>query len=542
MSPETNGKSNLRRWFGGAHFVWALLVPTVASAEPISDIDVTSAVETWVRHVTADARPDAAVARLEPHVVDGQTTAYIAHLTGGGYCLCGADDLTLPVYLYRPEGTYDPTNPNYEYILSQITTRLHAVQEAKAQKSRELDQYEPELARRAAYWDDLIARRVPKSNTAEGSRATPTSMSVRLNSYWHQGSPYNDQCPVLEPGTDERCVVGCVATTAAQIMYYWQWPNTGTGSGSVEYDRRYRVSWDSEPLTPDPNLLLTSYWDDRLYWTSAAGGLLYMSGIWDSSVLGKAKQKCNGAVDCENEDYWDALGALWGRLFLDPTTCAANFGSTTYNWSILEDDHTDDTIDSGDVEVAELSYHAGIAVGMHYGRFVSLAGMIRDGIVDHFRYDSDASKVDRDVDTMVEEIQWLRPFEITGKGDGDIGHSWTVCGYNQNTSPWQFLMNIGWGGGSTEWYSVDEVYPNKQRNTIRIAPEEGVKFVGGGTRGDGSPDSPISSLEAALDSVADDTLLIMKAGTTHTLPVANGYATLDKPVKLTGHAVIITPE
>ena len=68
MSPETNGKSNLRRWFGGAHFVWALLVPTVASAEPISDIDVTSVVETWVRHVTADARPDAAVARLEPHV------------------------------------------------------------------------------------------------------------------------------------------------------------------------------------------------------------------------------------------------------------------------------------------------------------------------------------------------------------------------------------------------------------------------------------------------------------------------------------------
>jgi hypothetical protein len=325
-------------------------------------------------------------------------------------------------------------------------------------------------------------------------------------------------------------------------MYYWRWPNTGTGSDNVEYDRRYRTVWDSEPLTPDPDLFLSSYWDDRLYWTQAIGGRLYMSGTWDWSVRSRAKKKCNGGEDCENEDYFGALNTLYDRLLRDPETCSANFGSSADDWSKLEDEHTDDTIDSGDIEAAKLSYHAGIAVGMGYGRFLSSAGLIRDGIVDHFRYDSDADDIVLDVDAMVEDVQWLRPVEIAGSEVDVGGHSWIVCGYNQNTTPWQFRMNMGWGGGSTEWYSVDEVFPDNQWNTIHIAPEEGVKFVGGGSRGDGSPNSPISDLQTALDTVADGTLLIMKAGTSYSFPATGGYATLDKPVTMTGHEVTITAQ
>ena len=542
MTPRPNKESYSSLLGRIAAVAFLLLIPSTASAEPISAENVTSAVETWVQHVTADARTDAAIDRMEPHVVDGRTVAYIAHLNGGGYCLCGADDRVLPVYLYRSTGTYDPNNPNYQYILSRITARLKTLEEAAAQRSPELDQYQAELTRRATYWDDLIARRVPVADADRGDRAAPTTMSVRVDSYWHQGSPYNDQCPVLVAGSDEHCVVGCTATTAAQIMYHWQWPHTGTGSDSVEYDRRYRTAWDSEPLTPDPDLNLSSWWDSRLYWTQAIGGRLYMSGIWDWSVRSRAKKKCNGGEDCENDDYFDALNTLWDRLLRDPTTCAANFGATTYNWNIMQDVHTDNVIDAGDVEAAKLSHHAGIAVGMGYGRFLSSAGQTRNGLVNRFRYDSDATEAPRDVNAMVEDIQWLRPLEISGKEEDVGGHSWIVAGYNQNTTPWQFCMNMGWGGGSTAWYSVDEVFPDNQWNTKLIAPEEGVKFVGGGTRGDGSPNSPISDLQTALDTVADGTLLIMKAGTSYTLAATGGYATLDKPIKLTGHKVTIAAQ
>ena len=53
---------------------------------------------------------------------------------------------------------------------------------------------------------------------------------------WHQGDPYNLYCP---PGTP----VGCVATAAAQIMAYWQWPTEGTGSHS--YGIHSATFWDS---------------------------------------------------------------------------------------------------------------------------------------------------------------------------------------------------------------------------------------------------------------------------------------------------------
>ena len=544
MKPKNNEKPNTLRWRGMTVAIGLLLVPLSALAEPISTKDLTATVETWVRNVTADFRPGAVVERLEPYKVAGRTVAYIAHLEGGGYCLCGADDMLLPVYLYRTEGTYDPENPSYRYILSKIANRLTKLEEALTQRSPELDQYETELGRRAAYWDDLSARRVPESNPARGSQAAPTTMSVRVDSYWHQGSPYNDQCPVLTRNTDEHCVVGCTATTASQIMYYWKWPDTGTGSNSVVYNRRYHDNWMGRPLATDPQFTFTdSFWTMRLSWESDNGGWLSVSRTWDPSVYHRARKKCNGGVDCEDADYHAALETLWeDDLIQDPTTCAANFGVTGYNWNIMQDVHTDSVIDAGDVEVAKLCHHAGIGVGMGYGKLASTAGQTRNGLVNYFRYDSDATEAPRDVDAMVEDIQWLRPLEISGSEEGVGGHSWIVSGYNQNTTPWQFEMNMGWGGGSTEWYSVDEVFPDSQWNTKLIAPEEGVKFVGGGTRGDGSPNSPISDLETALETVPAGTLLVMKAGSTHTLAAPGGSVILDQPIRLTGHQVKIMPQ
>jgi hypothetical protein len=39
-------------------------------------------------------------------------------------------------------------------------------------------------------------------------------------------------CPLLPPANVTRAATGCVATAMAQIMKYYQWPVTGTGSNS----------------------------------------------------------------------------------------------------------------------------------------------------------------------------------------------------------------------------------------------------------------------------------------------------------------------
>jgi hypothetical protein len=53
-----------------------------------------------------------------------------------------------------------------------------------------------------------------------------------LTTSWHQDTPFNDLCPM---GSGGRTVVGCVATAAAQIMKYWNYPYSGTGSHSYAW-------------------------------------------------------------------------------------------------------------------------------------------------------------------------------------------------------------------------------------------------------------------------------------------------------------------
>ena len=72
-----------------------------------------------------------------------------------------------------------------------------------------------------------------------------------LTSSWHQGFPYNRDCPPPPDGDDctaARCAVGCVATAAAQIMRHWNWPPYGVGS---PYNDTY--DWRNMPDRVDAN-------------------------------------------------------------------------------------------------------------------------------------------------------------------------------------------------------------------------------------------------------------------------------------------------
>jgi len=112
-----------------------ILLPASVWAGGLSEQQVKAAVQTWVRYVTADARPDAVIDRMEPYRENGQTVAYIAYLDSGGFCLCGRDYLVAPVYLYSPEGVFDPENPGYQYILSEIASRTQVFAEEARLKS-----------------------------------------------------------------------------------------------------------------------------------------------------------------------------------------------------------------------------------------------------------------------------------------------------------------------------------------------------------------------------------------------------------------------
>jgi PKD repeat protein len=82
-----------------------------------------------------------------------------------------------------------------------------------------------------------------------------------LTTSWHQSAPYNNNCPWGDGG---RCIVGCVATAATQIMAYYQWPKAGYGNHT------YYWSGDNSCGGSTPGQWLTADFSDPYDWANMA--------------------------------------------------------------------------------------------------------------------------------------------------------------------------------------------------------------------------------------------------------------------------------
>lgn len=524
-------------------FFYLIIAPVLVQAAVVTESDVRTAVQTWVRYVTADARPDAVIEKMEAYTVDGITLAYIAHIAGGGFCLCSADDRLVPVYLYSPDGTYNPDNPNYSYVLWEIAARTNYTR----MHTPEPIEYQQAIADRRALWSNLTAEMVPtRDSIDEAPSATPTEMELDLTSQWHPKSPYNDQCPNLIPGQDEHCEVGCVATATAQIMYYWKWPNTGHDTASVDYNVRWRTDWDSIELDYTHHAQIPpeeyDFWIRRLDMPSWDDEYLRINGYWDQTVFEEA-------LYLSDDIYKLAFETLYFRKTMNSSTIPydVNFDAATYNWSIMADTNFDPP-DPGAFEAAKLCYHVGVAIDMKYGYFGSGANSqdVPEALESHFRYDPDAVWESRNPETaatLIEEIQWLRPVLYGGFDDSGQGHVWVVYGYNTDTHPYptKFKMNFGQKLFNIGWYTLDNIYVgefnNLQRHVTHIAPAGMVGFVGGDGPGDGSPTDPYANIQEAIQNVQDGATLIFKAGSVNYFTGAS--LVINKPLTLKGFNIKI---
>ena len=516
------------------------LVATGLDAKQMRESEVRAAVETWVRTMTPDARPDAIVGTMEPYIVDGETVAYIARLAGGGFCLCGLDDILLPVYFYSPEGSYDPENSGLQCILSQMTERAQMVRKWARENDPKLQELQQAAAERPKLWGELMDGRAPQrpEEAPMGTTAEPSMMALDLSSVWSQGHPYNGQCPIHPDGAGNHTIVGCPGTAFAQVAYYWKWPNTGSGTSGVYYKTRHRSvgDWDSAPLAADPELTDSPgwSWSGRLKWISSGGGYLQMSGYWDWSIEATA-EKDSGLVQNITPAYLTALSTLYGRMPRDSTWYQVNYSTATYDWSIIQDQHIDPS-DPGDVEAAKLNYHVAVAVNTNFGLRASSSSCpaIVEGAPAHLRYDGDAVNSSTNITAMTDEIAWLRPLTI-----GGCGHAWVVLGYDKSTDPDRsFKVNMGWGGSGNGWELLDFYCPaSSMEHATRLAPKDVMKFVGSTGAGDGSPGDPYLNVEAAVSAAPANSTLIFKAGSDNTF--AASTLIINKALTLKGRNITI---
>jgi hypothetical protein len=142
----------------------------------------------------------------------------IINFSQGGWVMVAAEDRVCPVLAYSPQGSLDPdkASPELAWWLSGYSAQIIRIIE---------DNLSADPAA-APQWAALLS-----GNTAvlrSGSKA----VTPLLTSTWDQGNYYNYYCPEDPAGPGGKVWSGCVATCMAQVMYYYRYPQQGTGSHS----------------------------------------------------------------------------------------------------------------------------------------------------------------------------------------------------------------------------------------------------------------------------------------------------------------------
>jgi len=140
-----------------------------------------------------------------------------------GFVIVSADDRAQTILGYSDNGTFnfDIIPDNFRYWLSLFNNELTALSETP-------ESLTPELLNGVPLTLDISSGAIQKSKSSANSAVAPLLGGIK----WNQSSPYNDMCPLLPPANTQRGVTGCIATAMAQIMKYYEWPVTGTGSHS----------------------------------------------------------------------------------------------------------------------------------------------------------------------------------------------------------------------------------------------------------------------------------------------------------------------
>ena len=136
--------------------------------------------------------------------------------THKGFVIVAADDCARPILGYSDEGPFDLDN-------------LPVQMQGYLQGFVEQIQYGVENHLVA---DETIAREwelVKTTGRVKEERGT-TAVQPLLTDTWNQNCYYNNKCPQDPNGPCGHVYAGCVATSCSQIMHYWGYPATGTGS------------------------------------------------------------------------------------------------------------------------------------------------------------------------------------------------------------------------------------------------------------------------------------------------------------------------
>ncbi len=219
---------------------------------PVSDWNAFLAARAWVALINRlpldDNTQSFTIRSLETVSYQGHILCTVYHLSPRGHILVPAFHEFPPVKSFSIVSGFDTDSPGYEFaVLSELKAAFMELKEAKPASTTGLLSA---LGENREEWTKLLTWKPEELNTAalllspptdtpgiqdfalrlnSGASIEGTQASPLINSHWDQDGPFWNFCPTLG---GKRCYVGCVATAMSQIMRYYRWPDSGTGTHS----------------------------------------------------------------------------------------------------------------------------------------------------------------------------------------------------------------------------------------------------------------------------------------------------------------------
>ena len=209
-----------------------------------------------------------------------------------GFVIVGGDDRTPDILGYASSGSVngDMMPDGLRYLL---------------------DGYSEQLA----WMDEMGLSDVTAAMARSPQKAIRSTVLPLLSSHWNQGAPYNNLCPVI---SGMKTVTGCVATSMAQVVYYWK-NSTDATTDIPGYELKTKDKDQQSVTMPIDGLEATTFdWDAMTpTYSSASTGpaadavakLMYYCGV---SLEMRYGLSVNGGSSGFNATLPEALRDYWG--------------------------------------------------------------------------------------------------------------------------------------------------------------------------------------------------------------------------------------
>ncbi len=316
---------------------------------------------------------------------------------GEGWVMVAANDIARPIIAYSDEGQFrfDNQPSNVKCWLGKYNKQIKQAEENGVSATEEVQQE----------W-----RKLRKGMGVK--KGTPV-VAALIKTKWDQAAPYYNQCPTK--GGD-HALTGCVATAMAQVMNYWQWPVTGTGSASVSFNNQtYTVDFTTGNYDWDNMLDKYSryYEEGSSYYTSTSAGTTAQK-----DAVAKLMYHCGVAAEMSYGIDESGAYTIYPSKTSTSTRCAQyalihNFG---YNSSTIK----------GYYRPGGYGYSTVNNTNWH--------------------------------NYLKTELDAARPVMYAGS-DSEGGHSFVCDGYDNTTPTRKYHFNWGWSGYCDGYYDVDALVP-----------------------------------------------------------------------------------